>query len=143
MADINKTALLILKADHTAFLANRKMRDGMLSQWLMPGGKIEEGETFEESLVREIREELSCELDPSSLEPIAEYEAPAAGQPGKTVNIKLYSGVIQGEPVPTNEIVAIGWLGKKDHENREVSEIIREKIIPDLVRRNLLINSST
>lgn len=31
--------------------------------WLIPGGRIEEGETEEEALVREIKEEMDIELD--------------------------------------------------------------------------------
>lgn len=138
MADINKSALLILNEDKTKFLVNRKLKDGVLSDWLMPGGKIEPGETIDKSLVREIKEELDCNLDSDSLEFICEYEGPAANQPGKFVNIKLYSGSIIGEPVASSEIFSLGWLGKDDQENMEASEIIRTKIIPDIIERKIL-----
>ncbi len=138
MANINKSALLILSEEKTKFLMNRKSRDHVTSQWLMQGGSTKEGETIENSLVREIREERSCELDPSMLQYIGEYEAVVAGQPGKTVHSKLYSGSIGGVPVPTSEIVAFGWLGMEDRDDGEVSEIILSNIIPDLVQRAIL-----
>jgi 8-oxo-dGTP diphosphatase len=136
MADINKSALLILNDDATKFLVTRKSETTTL--WLMPGGGIEPNETIEESVAREIREELGCETDMESFLFVGEYEALAAGYADKRVNIKLYSGKIIGDPVPSSEIVAIGWIGKEDRENQEVSEIIREHIIPDLVARGIL-----
>lgn len=139
MADIHKSALLILNEEKTKFLVNRKSKDDVTSQWLMPGGSIEEGETIEESLVREIKEELDCDLDLTGLARIGVYEAPAAGQPEKMVNIQLYSGSITEIPKPSSEIVALSWLGKEDKNNQEVSEIIRTKIIPDLVARHILL----
>ncbi|MFA6522242.1 MAG: NUDIX domain-containing protein [Patescibacteria group bacterium] len=139
MADINKSALLVLNDDKTKFLVDRKTRDGILSQWLMPGGKIEHGETLEQALVREIKEEINCELDIESVKFIAEYEAPASGMPGKTVNIKLYSGTFTGTPVASSEITAIGWLGREDLENPEASETIRVHILPDLLKRGIIV----
>lgn len=137
MADINKSALLILNEDSTKFLVTRKSETTTL--WLMPGGGIEPNETLEESVAREVKEELDCETDMESLQFIGEYEALAAGYTDKRVNIKLYSGKIIGNPVPSSEIVALGWIGKEDRENLEVSEIIREHIIPDLVTRGILL----
>ncbi len=137
MADINKSALLILNEEATKFLVTRK-NDVTVTQWLLPGGKIEQGESVEEALVREIQEELGCVVDEESLDFFGEYEAPAAGRPGQFVNIKLYSGKLIGSPKPMSEIKELGWLGKEDANNEEASEIIRVHLIPDLVKREIL-----
>ena len=43
-------------------LAARRASGAYAGGWEFPGGKIEEGETPEEALVREISEELDCDL---------------------------------------------------------------------------------
>lgn len=56
------TAALIIK-DDKILICQRSKDDKQPEKWEFPGGKIEPGETLEECLVREIREELNIDID--------------------------------------------------------------------------------
>lgn len=58
------TAAIILK-DNKVLIAQRAPDDKLAGKWEFPGGKIEPGETLEECLKREIREELAVEIEVS------------------------------------------------------------------------------
>jgi 8-oxo-dGTP diphosphatase len=62
---ISVTAAVIEK-DGKVLIARRK-RPFMGYSWEFPGGKLEDNETLEECLKREIREELSIEIEVGSL----------------------------------------------------------------------------
>ena len=53
--------------------------------WEFPGGKREPDETFEQCLVREIREELGVEISVGKL-----FESVTHAYPEKTVNLKFF-----------------------------------------------------
>jgi 8-oxo-dGTP pyrophosphatase MutT (NUDIX family) len=139
MAYYNKIGLLLLNSETTAFLVcepGDKYTEKSVTQYLMPGGKLEEKSDLE-CLQGEVREELNCALDVGSIELVGEYTDVAA-TPGRDVMIRLYKGGLIGEPTPSTEIGALHWVGKNDIDNQRLSPIIRNKIIPDLVIKGIL-----
>jgi 8-oxo-dGTP pyrophosphatase MutT (NUDIX family) len=138
MSDINKIGLLLLNPDGKKFLVCEKDKSDMTSDFIMPGGQLEKGESDEECLIREIGEELSVQLVETSLVYIKEYIDVAAGDETKQVSIKLYQGVVIGEAKPSQEIVRLHWIGKEDLSNLRISPIIRNKILPDLIASKIL-----
>ena len=137
MAYYNKIGLLVLNENREKFLVCEKAPENVTSDYIMPGGKFEE-ETIEKCLENEIKEELGCEVNLKSLEYIGEYSDVAAGDSKSNVSIRLYKGSLIGDPIPSTEIKAIHWISKKDLNNPRVSLVIRNKIIPDLIKRNIL-----
>lgn len=57
----NVTAAILVH-DNKILIAKRGPRDKLANKWEFPGGKVEEGETPEECLKREMREEFRIEV---------------------------------------------------------------------------------
>lgn len=133
----NKIGLLILNKDQNKFLVCEKAPDNVTSDYIMPGGQFEENKV-EECLQNEIKEELNCDVNLDSLNYISDYEDIAAGDSVRHVRIKLYQGKVIGELKPSTEIKFIHWIGKNDLDNPKLSPIIKNKILPDLIRKGLL-----
>ena len=75
MKTVNVVAAVILK-DGKVFATQRgygEFKDG----WEFPGGKVEAGESPEDALRREIREELETEINVGDLLDTVEYDYPA------------------------------------------------------------------
>ncbi|MEW8978090.1 MAG: (deoxy)nucleoside triphosphate pyrophosphohydrolase [Symbiobacterium sp.] len=77
--------------------------------WEFPGGKTEPGERPEESLRREIREELGCDIAVGEPVATAVYQYPAV-----TVRLMTYRArLVAGQPTP-REHAELRWLPVAD-----------------------------
>ena len=82
--------------------------------WEFPGGKIEEGETPQEALVREIKEELETEISVGELIDTIEYDYP-------TFHLSMdcfWAEIVSGDLV-LKEHEAAKWLMKDELESVE------------------------
>ena len=82
--------------------------------WEFPGGKIEEGESPQEALVREIREELETEIEVGELIDTIEYDYP-------TFHLSMdcfWAEIVSGDLVLT-EHAAAKWLTKEELDSVE------------------------
>ncbi|OZB98565.1 NUDIX domain-containing protein [Paenibacillus sp. XY044] len=83
--------------------------------YYLPGGKREPGETDEQTLIREIREELTVAVDPATLTFVGTFEAQAHGKAENvTVMMSCYTGAYSGELRPSAEIDEFAWLTYTD-----------------------------
>lgn len=80
--------------------------------WEFPGGKIEPGETLEEAIVREIKEELDTEIEVMKLLDTVEYDYPQFHLSMDCFICKIKSG-----DLVLKEHEAAKWLTKENLEN--------------------------
>ena len=74
MKEITVVAAIIQKENK--ILATKRGYGEFINMWEFPGGKIESGETKEQALVREIKEELNIEISVDKFAIDIEYQYP-------------------------------------------------------------------
>jgi 8-oxo-dGTP pyrophosphatase MutT (NUDIX family) len=131
VADIHKVGLLLMR-DGRLLLCRKKHSTSLL---ILPGGKLEPGETGEQCLRRECREELG-DVELSNLKHLGTYESPAAGDESRTVKIELFAGDLAGTTRAQSEIAELVWFGVED-DPASLAPSLRNVILPDLQRRRL------
>lgn len=108
----------IIKAENengeSIIFATQRGYGDLKGGWEFPGGKIEEGETPGEALVREIREELETEIVVGELIDTIEYDYP-------TFHLSMdcfWAEIVFGDLVLT-EHAAAKWLTKDELDSVE------------------------
>ncbi|HEX4349527.1 MAG TPA: 8-oxo-dGTP diphosphatase MutT [Verrucomicrobiae bacterium] len=103
---IEVSAALIFRGGKL-LITQRHAKAHLGGRWEFPGGKREAGESFEQCLVREIREELGVEIAVGEL-----FEDISHTYPEKSVHLKFFlCKLITGEPQPL-DCAAVKWIEK-------------------------------
>ncbi|MYW63009.1 NUDIX domain-containing protein [Streptomyces sp. SID8379] len=92
----------------------------------IPGGKPEPGEEPEETLVRELHEELG--VTPGALERLAVVEETAALE-GVPMRLTVFATTLSGDPVPAAELSALRWTDGLDPELR-LAPAVEHHLLP-------------
>lgn len=85
----------VVERDGTFLLTRRLEGTHLAGHWEFPGGKLHEGETLEECLAREIREELDAAVDVGE-----EILATVHDYPDRSVELRFFRCALIGEPKP-------------------------------------------
>ena len=107
MKQIEVVAAIIRKGDK--IFATQRGYGEWKDWWEFPGGKMEAGETPEEALKRESREELSTENNEDELHCTVEYDYPAFH-----ITLHCYLCSLLTEALHLNEHEAAKWLSKEE-----------------------------
>ena len=103
---IDKLAWIHIK-DKKILSTRSKNKDA----WYIPGGKREVGESDQEALIREVKEELTVDLSTNTIKYLGTFKAQAHGKPeGVFVQMTCYTADYKGTLVPSSEIEEMAWL---------------------------------
>ncbi|HCA87056.1 MAG TPA: DNA mismatch repair protein MutT [Streptomyces sp.] len=84
--------------------ARRSAPPALAGRWELPGGKLEPGETAEQALVRELREELGVEVEPVE-------RIPGLWQLSPPYVLQVWTArLVSGEPRPLQDHDELRWL---------------------------------
>lgn len=107
MNQIEVVAAIIQKEDK--IFATQRGYGEWKDWWEFPGGKIEQGETPEEALKREISEELSAEINVDELFSTVDYDYPKFH-----LKMHCYLCTLQTNAMHLNEHESARWLAKDE-----------------------------
>ena len=107
MKQIEVVAAIIRKGDK--IFATQRGYGEWKDWWEFPGGKMEDGETPEEALVREIREELSTEISVDGFLWTVEFDYPKFH-----LTMHCYLCSLLTEALHLNEHEAAKWLAMEE-----------------------------
>lgn len=104
MAAQTRVVAALIEQEGKLLIAQRGGNDSFAGKWEFPGGKVQEGESDAQALIREIREELAVEVRVGAMEFENEHD-----YPGFSVHLLFYRC----------EIAAGTIADSKDHQRLE------------------------
>lgn len=121
-------AAVVMRDDAGRMLVVRKAGT---SRFMLPGGKIEPGESAAQTAVREAREELGVVLDLDQVMPLGEWTAPAANEDGRTVHGHIFEHPFVTGVRACAEIDEVLWLAPAQIAARDdIAPLLQSRVLP-------------
>lgn len=112
---IEVVAGIIYKEDKF-LIAQRNLKKSQGGFWEFPGGKVEQGETYEEALKREIKEEFDADIE------VKEYVGENVHHyPEKDIKLLFYKAELLSNTIKLLEHEDFRWITKEDKDKFEFS----------------------
>lgn len=99
----------IMEKDGKVLLARRRKGDRLARKWEFPGGKLEPGETPEDCLARELREEFGIEAEVQDFVGASVYEYGHG-----TIDLRAYRVRHVSGEFSINSHEEIAWVKRED-----------------------------
>lgn len=122
---IRKIGAAIVKDGQLLVVSKKKSPD----YYMLPGGKLEVGETYLEALARELQEELQLDLVSATL--LGSYETTSMLDT-ESMFLTVYITQVKGEPKPDNEIGTYKWIPIETQESPYLGTGITKFTLPAL-----------
>ncbi|WP_053149464.1 NUDIX domain-containing protein [Pseudomonas sp. P97.38] len=123
---IRIAAALLIGPDGRTLLVRKR---GTLA-FMQPGGKIEPHEQPVQALARELEEELGLAIDPAQAHYLGAFSAPAANEPGFTVQAQVFLLKIDAAVSPAAEIEEVRWIDPAGEHDLLLAPLTGEVILP-------------
>jgi len=104
-------AAVIERSDRRFLIGQRRRNDTSPLKWEFPGGKVEQRETPEAALARELREELGVTLDKCAEMGRARHKYAAAPE---ELEIRFYAASIKESKIAPKTFEQIAWVLPKE-----------------------------
>jgi 8-oxo-dGTP diphosphatase len=105
---------VIERSDRRILIGQRRRNDTSPLKWEFPGGKVEQGETPEAALARELQEELSATLEKCVELGRVRHKYAAMSE---ELEIRFYAASIKEGEISPNEFEQIVWALPKELGN--------------------------
>jgi 8-oxo-dGTP diphosphatase len=110
---IRVVAAVIERADRRMLVGQRRAHDTSPLKWEFPGGKVELGESAEQALARELREELGGILQRAVLIGGSEFEYPQRG----LVAVSFFAAALEPGDLQAKAFRQIAWVLPRELAN--------------------------
>ena len=109
-------AAAVIIEDHRVLLTRRPEGQHLAGLWEFPGGKLEDGESPEQAVVRECREECGSEDEVFEIFDVTHHR-----YPDQDVLLLFYRCELRGGPVRHLQIADHAWVAPSDLDEYPLS----------------------